>query len=69
MSDMVQKGINAETFISGSVEGLVEALVKLSTNKDLMAQYALGSKRIGERDFSVEERARRTLMAYYDVIE
>ena len=68
MSDMVQQGVNAETFKREDFDGLVDALVRLSTNQDLMEKYALGSKMIGESDFSVEERARRSLQAYSHVM-
>lgn len=69
MSDMVQQGVNGETFKSEDIDSLVDALLRLSTNSSLMEKYALGSKIIGERDFSVEERAKRTIQAYNHIMK
>lgn len=68
MSDMVQQGINGETFENENIEALTEAIITLSIDKQKMEKYSVGSKIISERDFSVEERARRTVEAYKKIL-
>ena len=67
MSDMVRQGINAEVFKNENVEDLAEAIIRLSLDPDKMKRYSEGSKAISIKDFSVEERARRTVEAYKTV--
>ena len=69
MSDMVQQGVNGETFENENVKDLTRALVELSTSPEKMEKYAKGSNLISIRDFSVEERARRTLSAYKSILK
>ena len=63
MSDMVQQGINGETFENENIEALTEAIITLSIDKQKMEKYSVGSKII-----SVEERARRTVEAYKKIL-
>ncbi|MBQ4058403.1 MAG: glycosyltransferase family 4 protein [Lachnospiraceae bacterium] len=68
MSDMVQSGVNGETFPNEDIEALADVIVSLSSDSEKMKKYAEGSREISIRDFSVEERAKRTIAAY-EVIE
>ena len=69
MADMVRQGINSETFPSENTEALADALVELSRDPEKMQRYAEGSREISLRDFSVEERARRTVEAYKTILQ
>jgi len=68
MADMIQQGVNAETFKREDVTDLTEAIVRLSTDSCMMEKYSKASKTIGEKNFSVEERAKRTLKAYETIL-
>lgn len=68
MSDMVRQGINAEVFHNEDVDGLTNALVKLSLDQDKILKYSKGSYEISIRDFSVCERAKRTVNAYKRIL-
>jgi glycosyltransferase involved in cell wall biosynthesis len=68
MSDMVQQGVNGETFQNENIDDLADAISRLSLNPGKMKRYAEGSRDISIRDFSVEERAKRTFEAYKTIL-
>ena len=66
---MAKQGINAEIFPKGSVEGLTEKIVELSTDPEKLARYAEGSKAVRERDFSIRRRVQYTEEAYRNLFK
>ncbi|MBR4059728.1 MAG: glycosyltransferase family 4 protein [Lachnospiraceae bacterium] len=68
MADMVQQGVNGETFKNENIEDLKNAIVRLSSDNEKMKKYAEKSREISIRNFSVEERAVRTLKAYETIL-
>lgn len=61
---MAKQGVNAEIFKKGSVEELTKKIVELSSDSQKMAQYAAGSKKVRESDFSIKRRVKLTEDAY-----
>lgn len=64
MSDMIKAGVNGEVFECENIEDLATKLSMLSLDKEKILMYCEGSKNISLKNFSVAERAKRTLEAY-----
>lgn len=69
MADMIKNGINGDVFENENIDELASKIGILSLDKERMAKYARGSREISLTNFSVEERANRTLIAYKKILE
>ena len=61
---MIKAGVNGEVFECENIEDLATKLSMLSLDKEKILMYCEGSKNISLKNFSVAERAKRTLEAY-----
>lgn len=68
LGEMVRKGVNGETFKNEDFKDLAKVMGELSQNKDKLKKYSQSSHDISVTEYSVEERARRTLEAYKVVV-
>lgn len=66
---MAKEGVNAEIFVRGDVNAMAEKLAILAADNKKLVQYAEGSKRIREEDFSIRRRVALTEHAYRDLLE
>lgn len=67
LNEMVREGVNGDCFENENSHDLAKTMVALSLDKERQMRYSKASYRISMEEYSVEERANKTVAAYMKV--